>query len=46
MVSADISKDDLENAAKNAERVQEMLAGKEVLKVICVPGKLVNIVVK
>ena len=45
-VSKDISKEDLEEAAKNAERVKEMLAGKAVVKVICVPGKLVNIVVK
>jgi len=45
-VSKDISREDLENAAKNAEKIQEILVGKEVVKVICVPGKLVNIVVK
>ena len=45
-VSKDISRDDLEKAAREAERVKEMLAGKTVVKVICVPGKLVNIVVK
>lgn len=45
-VSKDISREDLENAAYGAERVKESLAGKEVVKVICVPGKLVNIVVK
>jgi len=45
-VSKDISKDELEKAAREAERVKEMLAGKTVVKVICVPGKLVNIVVK
>jgi leucyl-tRNA synthetase len=45
-VSKDISKQELENTAKQAEKVQEILAGKEIVKVICVPGKLVNIVVK
>ena len=45
-VSKDISKEDLESAAKEAERIKEQLSGKTVVKVICVPGKLVNIVVK
>ncbi|MCR4718613.1 MAG: leucine--tRNA ligase [Firmicutes bacterium] len=45
-VSKDISREELENAAKNAEKVREFLESKEVVKVICVPGKLVNIVVK
>lgn len=45
-VSKDISREELENAAKNAEKVREFLECKEVVKVICVPGKLVNIVVK
>ena len=37
---------DLEAAAKDAEKVKEAMEGKTVVKVICVPGKLVNIVVK
>lgn len=45
-VAKDISKEELENSARQAERVKESLSGKEVIKVICVPGKLVNIVVK
>ncbi|MBR4723354.1 MAG: leucine--tRNA ligase [Clostridia bacterium] len=45
-VSKDISKEELENTARNADKVREILEGKQVLKVICVPGKLVNIVVK
>ena len=45
-VPADISKDELEAVAKEAEKVKEILDSKEVVKVICVPGKLVNIVVK
>ena len=37
---------ELKKAAKDAEKVKEAMDGKTVVKVICVPGKLVNIVVK
>ena len=33
-------------AAKNSEKIKEILAGREIIKEIAVPGKLVNIVVK
>ena len=45
-VPADIKKDDLEALAKADERVQELLAGKQIVKTIVVPGRLVNFVVK
>lgn len=45
-VAKDISKEDLEAAALADEKVQEFIAGKDVVKVIVIPGKLVNIVVK
>ncbi|HHV65131.1 MAG TPA: leucine--tRNA ligase [Peptococcaceae bacterium] len=45
-VPADITKEELEKVILNSERVQHYLAGKTVVKVIPVPGKLVNIVVK
>ena len=45
-VAADISKDDLQEAARNDEKMQELLAGSEVVKVIVVPGRLVNFVTK
>ena len=45
-VSADISKEELENTALGAEKVKQFVDGKTVIKVITVPGKLVNIVVK
>ena len=45
-VPPDISKDDLEQAALADVKVQEQLAGKEILKTIVVPGRLVNFVVK
>ncbi|MEC1177573.1 leucine--tRNA ligase [Metasolibacillus meyeri] len=45
-VAKDISKEDLEVAALADEKVQEFITGKDVVKVIVIPGKLVNIVVK
>jgi leucyl-tRNA synthetase len=46
MVSADISKDDALAAAKADEKVSASMNGKQIVKEIYVPGKLVNIVVK
>ena len=46
MVSADISKDDALAAAKADEKVGASMEGKQIVKEIYVPGKLVNIVVK
>ncbi len=43
-VSADISKADLEKIAIEHENVQAFTEGKQIRKVIVVPGKLVNIV--
>jgi len=45
-VPADIKKDDLEALAKADQRVQELLEGKQIVKTIVVPGRLVNFVVK
>lgn len=45
-VDAGISKDEMEQAAMNSAKVQELIDGKTVVKVIVVPNKLVNIVVK
>ena len=42
--SRDISKDDMEKTALAIDRIQELIEGKTVRKVIAVPGKLVNIV--
>ena len=41
-----ISKDDAQKLAFSSEKVQKFVDGKEVVKVIVVPNKLVNIVVK
>ncbi|MDU6866130.1 hypothetical protein, partial [Veillonella sp.] len=45
-VSVNITKEELETLAKESSRVQEFIEGKNIVKVIYVPGKLVNIVVK
>ena len=45
-VSVSVSKEELEAAAKALPRVQEFTEGKTIVKVIVVPKKLINIVVK
>lgn len=45
VVSKDFTKDELEKAVLADERVIEILEGKDIKKVIAIPGKLVNIVV-
>jgi len=42
---ADASKEHLETSARNVDKVKPHIEGKTVMKVIVVPGKLVNIVV-
>ncbi|MFM8458954.1 MAG: leucyl-tRNA synthetase, partial [Chthoniobacterales bacterium] len=46
VVAKDVSREQLEAAARAHEKFAAQLAGKEVVKVIAVPGKLVNFVVK
>ena len=45
-VTANISKEDMLETAMAHENVQNFVAGKEIVKTIAVPVKLVNIVVK
>jgi len=45
-VSKDIAKDDAISQAKEREKVRNFLVGKEIVREIFVPGKLVNLVVK
>jgi leucyl-tRNA synthetase len=45
-VPVDASREVLEAAARADEKVQAALAGKTVVKVIAVPGKLINFVVR
>jgi len=46
VVAADLRREEMQQAALAQPRVQELTAGKTIVKTICVPGKLVNIVVK
>jgi len=46
MVCADLSREELETAALANDKIKELTEGKTIVKVICVPGKLVNIVIK
>ncbi|NOG29912.1 leucine--tRNA ligase [Lysinibacillus fusiformis] len=46
VVAKDASKEDIEKIALADEKVQEYMAEKSLVKVIVIPGKLVNIVVK
>jgi len=43
-VDKNISKEELEGLALEDEKIKPLISGKEVKKVITVPGKLVNIV--
>jgi leucyl-tRNA synthetase len=45
VVKKDASKDEVEAAARASTKIAEWTAGKEIKKVVVVPGKLVNIVV-
>ena len=45
-VSSDISKEEMEKLALESENVKKYTEGKEIIKVITVPKKLVNIVVR
>ncbi|MCY3047143.1 leucine--tRNA ligase [Aerococcus urinae] len=45
-VASGLSQEELSQAAKDSDKVQAAIAGKDVVKVIAVPDKLVNIVVK
>jgi leucyl-tRNA synthetase len=45
-VSKDMTKDGIEKLALDNEKIKSFIDGKNIIKVICIPGKLVNIVAK
>jgi leucyl-tRNA synthetase len=45
-VPVDISKEDLIDAAKSLDKVRPYLEGKQIVKTIVVPGRLVNFVIR
>lgn len=46
MVAAGLDRDALQETALNSEKIKNLTDGKTIVKVIAVPGKLVNVVVK
>ena len=46
IVPADSNSEQLERAARNHEKLAEWLDGKQIVKAIVVPGRMVNFVVK
>ena len=46
MVPTGLGREEMEKAARESSRVLELVAGKSIVKVISVPDKLVNVVVK
>ena len=45
-IKKDSSKEELEKLAMNSEVIKKWLEGKEIVKVICVPNRIVNIVIR
>ncbi len=45
VVPADASEEAVRTGAQSDEKIASMIAGKQIVKVIVVPGKLINIVV-
>lgn len=46
VVSSNITKEEMENISLNSENIKKYITDKEIVKVITVPNKLVNIVIK
>ncbi len=46
LIPVETTKEQMEQLAKENDTIKEMIAGKTIVKVIAVPGKLVNIVIK
>ena len=46
VVPSDASRDEQERIARESEKVQAQLNGRQIVKVIVVPGRLVNLVVQ
>jgi len=46
VASAEVTEDELRTAALNDEKIQALIDGQKVVKVIVVPQRLVNVVVR
>ena len=45
-IPAETSREELEKIATENEKIKELTEGKQIVKIIAVPGKLVNVVVR
>lgn len=45
-VAAEATKEELETAAMSDARIQELISGKQIVKMVVIPGRLFNVVVK
>jgi leucyl-tRNA synthetase len=45
-VAAGASAEELENVARADERIGQLIAGKQIVKIVAVPGRLINFVVR
>ena len=45
-ISSNVSKEEMEKIATEDEKIKSLIEGKEIVKIVAVPKKLVNIVVK
>ena len=46
VIPSGLSREDTEKAAMESDKIKELTEGKQIIKVIAVPGKLVNVVCK
>ena len=46
VIASGLSKDEMEAVAKENAKIKELTEGKQIVKIICVPGKLINVVVR
>lgn len=46
LIASDSTKEQMEELALSNELIKELIEGKTIVKIIAVPGKLVNIVVR
>jgi leucyl-tRNA synthetase len=46
VIATDMNKDQIEKIALSNEKIIEFISGKDIVKVVVVPKKLVNIVIK
>ena len=46
MMDPNLSKEDMEKAALAHDEVKSVIGDRDIVKVICVPGRLINLILK